>query len=136
MLNSFSLQSYYCFLDKSARFSVYPWASPFLYVCLYVYMYVCLSVAFSWSKFWNCNIAETVKASVTCDEMTLSTWRFWQHFSFLKLQMNSKLFLQICLHLYSARRRDSLVTSWQELSLHANNLLCMYVSLHIWKLIG
>ena len=45
----------------------------------------------------------------TC-EMTLSNWRLYSILVF-KVQMITKLFMQICLHLYGTRRRVALVLS-------------------------
>ena len=53
--------------------------------------------------------------------MTLSTWRF-NKLSFSKVEMMTKLFLQICLHLYGIRRRVALVYYSRRISWSANKV--------------
>ena len=48
-------------------------------------------------KLWNITITETVRASAT-REVDVSSRRFLATIPFYKVQMNIKLFLQICLH--------------------------------------
>ena len=60
-------------------------------------------------KFYYFNIWETVRASANMScEMILSAWRF-SNILVSKVQMSTKLFLQICFHLYGTRRRVALV---------------------------